>query len=162
MHTMRVFISHAHEDQNAASRIRAVLTEKGFDVWDPDRQILPGSNWLVETGQALEKADAVVFLLSPDSSRSALRYEVEYVISRPKYENRVIPVRLSHEGGKFPWILDKMSVIDASNEAPEKVAQSIATRLKSATARKSPAAKRTARSTREIRSKSSKLSKRRA
>jgi hypothetical protein len=159
---MRVFISHAFEDKNAASRIGAVLEQKGFDVWDPERQLLPGSNWLKETGRALEKADAVVFLLSPESSRSALRYEVEYVIGRPKYENRVIPVRLSREGGKFPWILGKLSVIDASNEALEKVAERIATRLGLARTRKAVVPKRVSSSRTDAHTKPTRLSKRRA
>jgi hypothetical protein len=159
---MRVFISHSSQDQETADRFRTLLTQKGFEVWDPDRQLLPGSNWLIETGRALENADAVVFLLSPDSSRSALRYEVEYVIGRPKYENRVIPVRLSREGGKFPWILSKLSVIDASNESPEKVAERIATRLGSARTRKAAVAKRMSLPRAEIQDKTAKLSKRRA
>ncbi len=134
---MRVFISHSAKDTAAASRIRAALSGKGFKVWDPERQILPGSNWLTETGRALAHSDAVVFLLSGDADHEPFaRREVQYVISHPKYEDRVFPVRLGRDSGKIPWILNHMSVIDAEDNDVDRAADEIASRLKSVKTRK--------------------------
>ena len=136
---MRVFISHSAKDTEAANRMRTNLSDKGFKVWDPARQILPGSNWLSETGRALAHSDAVVFLWSGDPDHEPFaRREVQYVISHPKYEDRVFPVRL---GGKVPWILNHMSVIDAEDHDVDRAANEIALRLKAAKAQKTTTVK---------------------
>jgi len=132
---MRVFISHSAKDAQTASRIRAALSKKGFQVWDPDRQLLPGSNWHIETGRALEHSDAVVFLLSGDPDHELhARREVQYVISRQKFEDRVVPVRLGT--AKIPWILGRMSVIDAADSNIDRTADEIAARLQAIAPRK--------------------------
>ncbi|MEO8383233.1 MAG: toll/interleukin-1 receptor domain-containing protein [Acidobacteriota bacterium] len=127
---MRVFISHSSTDEKFADHIRDFLTKVGFQVWDPDRDLLPGSNWLTETGRALEHADAVVLLLSDASLRSEFsKREIQYVTTQQKYENRVVPVRLGTGAGKVPWILRNLSVIEAPAQDPEGTARLIATRL---------------------------------
>lgn len=127
---MRVFISHSSTDEKIADHIRDFLTKVGFQVWDPDRDLLPGSNWLTETGRALEHADAVVLLLSDASLRSeSSRREIQYVTTQQKYENRVVPVRLGTGTGKMPWILRNLSVIEAPVQDPEGTARLIANRL---------------------------------
>jgi len=128
---MRVFISHSAKDADAANRIRTLLANEGFKVWDPERQLLPGSNWLSESGRALAKSDAVVFLWSGDPLHEQFaRWELQYVISRPKYEDLVVPVRLA--SGKIPWIMENLTVIDATHKNAERTAHEIALRLKSA------------------------------
>jgi hypothetical protein len=133
---VRVFISHSSSDEKIADDIRDFLTKVGFQVWDPDRDLLPGSNWLTETGRALEHADAVVFLLSDASLRSEYaKREIQYVITQQKYEDRVVPVRLGTGTGKVPWILRNLSVIEAPAKDPEGTARLIATRLEKPAAR---------------------------
>lgn len=132
--TMRVFISHSESERKIANGIREALIAQGFEVWNPDREILPGDNWLLETGRALERADAVVFLLSPQSAESPFaRHELEYVTSRPKYEGKLIPVRVG-SSKSLPWILKNMSVIDGAGDAKATAAQ-IARRLRTASRR---------------------------
>jgi hypothetical protein len=141
---MRIFISYTLGDHHFAHVMREVLVKEGFDVWDPDRDLLPGSNWLTETGRALEHADAVVLLLSDESLHSpSAKREIQYVITQPKYENRVFPVRIGRSAAKIPWILNNLSVIDApSSDSAAGAARKIATRLRPVTR---PRAKRAAR-----------------
>ena len=139
---MRIFISHSESEKKIADGIRQALAERGFEVWNPDH-ILPGDNWLLEAGHALERADAVVFLFSPNSVDSPFtRRELQYVISQAKYEGRLIPVRVGTAVAELPWILRSMPVVDATGDSKE-TAEAIAERLEPSTRR--PAKRRVAR-----------------
>jgi len=84
---MRVFLSYGQHDEPFALSLLDNLTQRGIDVWNPRLQLMPGSNWLLETGLALEKADGVVFLFSKESAQSPWsRKEVEYLITQQKFE----------------------------------------------------------------------------
>src|SRR5258706_15733417 len=67
---MKVYISHGDRNQKFADALRDRLTALGLDVWNPKRELYPGSNWMLEAGRALERADGVVFLFSPDVAHS--------------------------------------------------------------------------------------------
>jgi hypothetical protein len=131
---MRVFISHTADDSSAAQRLREALNERSIDAWDPAVELFPGSNWLLETGRALERADAVVFLFSPASAESpSMRREVEFALTNPKFEDRVFPVLLSNDVSNYPWILTKFKTVSAFKGDMDHVADQIADML-SATA----------------------------
>jgi hypothetical protein len=132
---MRVFISHTADDSSAAQRLREALNNRSIDAWDPAVELFPGSNWLLETGRALERADAVVFLFSPASAESpSMRREVEFVLTHAKFEDRVFPVLLSSEALNYPWILTKFATVSAVNGDMDHVADRIADMLTASTA----------------------------
>lgn len=146
---MRVFLSHSISDAKYAAALRQQLAQLGVDVWSPERDLLPGSNWLLETGRALERAEGVVFLFSKAASRSPWsRKEVEYAITQPKFEGRLVSVLLSRDL-EIPWILNNLPLVNAAGHEPAFVARSIARKLGAKTARPrrvaSPSPKRTGR-----------------
>jgi hypothetical protein len=129
---MDVFLSYNWQDREFAHALRERLNASGLKVWDPERQLLPGSNWLIETGRALERADSVVFLISNETLRSPWAVkEVEYAVGNQKFEGMVVPVMLSTDV-KMPWILNKLKLVDATGRKPDEVADEISRRLKSA------------------------------
>jgi predicted nucleotide-binding protein len=67
---MKVFISYAHNDMPLAKRVTNALEQSGLDVWDAEREILPGDNWAKKIAKALEESDAMVVLLTPDALSS--------------------------------------------------------------------------------------------
>jgi len=92
---MHVFVSYDSHDEAFADELRKNLKKLGIRVWNPTVELLPGSNWLLETGRALERADAIVFLVSSHSARSRwTRYEMQYALTQRRFEDRVIPVVL--------------------------------------------------------------------
>jgi hypothetical protein len=136
---MRVFISHSGSDQGFVDSLRAALIREGLSVWNP-QELLPGDNWLLEAGRALERADAIVFVLSPDSVDSASsKREIQYVTAHAKFEHRVFPVRVGEHVEKVPWVLRDL-VIDAPDADTEYAAREIAKRLKPAKPSFKPAA----------------------
>ena len=122
---MQVFLSHSSKDEKYAGVLREQLTLLGVDVWNPQREILPGSNWLLEMGQALERADGVVFLFSKEAVRSrSATMEVEYAIGQPKFEGKLVSVLLS-PNLDIPWILRKLPLVDAEGQDAGAVAREI-------------------------------------
>ncbi len=55
---MKVFLSHSHTDAPLAARVSKGLEENGLEVWNPDRDLLPGDNWAAEVARALEESPA--------------------------------------------------------------------------------------------------------
>ncbi len=116
---MKVFISYSGADEKWADRLRSALAKYEVDVWDPASQIAPGENWGLKYGKALENSDAVVVLLSPDSVKSDwVRHEIQYALSSPQFRDRLVPV-VVRPTDEIPWILRKMKVIRATQNADE-------------------------------------------
>src|SRR5437773_9430965 len=65
--SMKVFISYSGPDEKWADLLRTALSKYDVEAWDPASQIAPGENWGLKYGKAIENADAVVVLVSPDS-----------------------------------------------------------------------------------------------
>ncbi len=122
---MRVFISHSHEDQQFVDELRRLLTRSGLEVWNPETGVLPGDNWLLEAGAALEKADGLIFVFSKASLASlSSRREVEYALVNRRFEGRVISV-LMGDGLKIPWILKRMPIVNAVDLDTRRVSREI-------------------------------------
>lgn len=94
---MRVFISHASEDSEAAAELARAIAGRGHDVIARD-----GS------AEALRSADAMVVLVSGWSSESPfVRREIEFALESPRFAGRLIPVVIG-KTHTAPWILRKL------------------------------------------------------
>jgi len=114
---MKIFVSYAKQDKEFALSLAGQLSEQGHRVWAADRALLPGDNWALETGKALQGSDAMVVLLSPHSMQSEWqRHEIDYALGSDRYAGRVIPVFV-RPTKDFPWILEKFSAVHAHNDA---------------------------------------------
>ena len=116
---MKVFISHATTDGKLAKRVADVLRESGFQVWD-EKSIYPGDNWGAALGEALEEAEAMVVLLTPDSLRSPnVDCDVGYALGKRIFKGRLVPViaappdRVPEEN--IPWVLKGMRLVELSD-----------------------------------------------
>lgn len=122
---MSVFISHSNEDQKFVNELRALLGRGGLEVWNPDVEVLPGDNWLLETGAALEKADGLIFVFSKASLASlSTRRAVQYALVNRRFEGRLISV-LMGDGLKIPWILKRMPIVNAVDRDVRRVSREI-------------------------------------
>jgi len=128
---MQIFLSYARSDETFARALSSQLERRGFSVWSPGQEVLPGDNWALQIGEALKKSKAMVVLVSPDSMRSEhVRREIEYALGNPNYEGRLFPVRLRRTDD-VPWILRRFRTLDAGRSAT-KVSESIANVLRQA------------------------------
>ncbi|MGA9883984.1 MAG: toll/interleukin-1 receptor domain-containing protein [Candidatus Acidiferrales bacterium] len=126
---MQIFLSYAQADEAFAKALSSQLERRGFSVWSPAEEMLPGDNVWLRTGEALKRSKAMVVLLSPDSMRSEhVRREIEYALGDPNYEGRLFPVRI-RETPDVPWILRRFKTFDFGRSAA-RVSNSIADALK--------------------------------
>jgi len=125
---MNVFISYSDKDLKVAEKLASLLSEARMNVWLDRNEILLGDNWSLEQGKALQRSDAMVVLVSPDSVASeTVRREVAYALSSPKFEGRVVPV-VVRPTTDIPWLLRTMQMIHpqgAHGQAVKRMAEEI-------------------------------------
>ena len=125
---MQIFLSYARSDEGFARTLSSQLEKRGFSVWSPSEEVLPGDNFWLRIGNALKKSKAMIVLLSPESMRSDhVRREIEYALGDPNYEGRLFPV-LVRPTENIPWILRKIKTFDTGRNAA-KVGEIIANAL---------------------------------
>jgi hypothetical protein len=82
-----IFISHVAEDSKIALEIAQGLEQAGYTTWYYERDCTPGKNYLIETGRAIEKAQAIVLIISETSIMKSRQVDAE--------------VTRAHETGKY-------------------------------------------------------------
>ncbi len=99
--TPAAFISYSREDSEFALRLAKSLKEAGANVWLDQLDIKPGQLWDDAIEQALDSADAMLFILSPASVKSKnVRDEMAYGLNRDMviiplvYRECIVPLQL--------------------------------------------------------------------
>ena len=93
-----VFISYSHRDQELAKQFSISCAQLRRDGWIrmwSDAEILPGAHWHDDISDALESAQIIVLLISPDFIQSDFCYAVEMHRALQRHEQgeaRVLPV----------------------------------------------------------------------
>ncbi len=85
-----VFIAHVEEDAEVALGIALGLEEAGYTTWYYELDSIPGPSYLIQTGQAVEQAKALVLVISPHSLGS--RQVTKEVIRAHETDKEFIPV----------------------------------------------------------------------
>jgi len=100
-----VFIAHVEEDAEIALEIALGLEKAGYSTWCYEVDNVPGPSYLVQTGQRIEQAKAVVVVISPHSIGS---HQVTREVVR------------AHECGKyFIPVRRDISHVEFQNRQPE-------------------------------------------
>jgi len=93
----QIFISFEKSDVGVAEQIATGLEAEGFVAWYYTRDSLPGVSYLDQTGEAVDKCQAVVLIISP---RSVLSNQITLEVVRAhETQKKFLPVLLgiSHE-----------------------------------------------------------------
>lgn len=104
----KVFLSYAHEDVDAASRLYEELKLAGVDAWFDKKDLLPGKIWKAAIRQAIRDSRYFLAILSKNSVnkrgfvQKELMEALDMLDNFPQSEIFIIPVRLddcepSHE-----------------------------------------------------------------
>ena len=129
MAAMKVYLSYHIKDRLSAAGVRRGLESAGIDVLDPVERANPGDNLFDVAARALEHAQAMVLLISPDQVESPwFQHEWEYAITQPRFEGRVVPV-FARPTKDLPWILGKLEPLDLKGGAV-RVGRKAADRIK--------------------------------
>lgn len=87
---MTEFISYSRVDTAFVRQLHTRLAEQGRDIWVDWEDIPLTADWWQEIQSGINRADSFVFVISPDSVRSAVcRDEINYAVANNK---RIIPL----------------------------------------------------------------------
>ena len=81
-----IFISYVQEDGDAAREIAGGLERAGYSVWYYERDSLPGRSYLEQVQEVIDRADAVVVIVSPaalGSSQVNVEISEAHVAGKP-------------------------------------------------------------------------------
>ena len=85
-----IFISYSRKDTKFVQRLHDGLAAQGRDIWIDWEDIPPTAEWLQEIQAAIDAAEAIVFVISPDSTTSEIcGRELAHAVANNK---RLIPV----------------------------------------------------------------------
>ena len=103
----KVFISASASDAPLARELAARLYAIGIDASSPGMDALPGVNVSEAMGRALNRAEAVIVLVSPAAMKSAsVRQEIQFALGEERFQDRLIPVMAKETSAEsIPWIL---------------------------------------------------------
>jgi len=128
---LNIFLSHGTAETEFARALADKLSKAGFSVWR-ESEVLPGDNWGEKVGQALERADAMVVLISPSALESPwFTREIEYALGNERFEGRFIPVMVKPTPARrIPWILQHLNLMEVRD--PGKAGREVAKMLTAA------------------------------
>src|SRR4051812_16942558 len=104
-HPKEVFLSHSGLDLDFANKIVDLLRRHGIPVWHSASNIIGAQFWHDEIGDALERCDWFVILLSPNSLKSMwVHRELMFALHEKRYNKTIVPVVI-HAGNyrKLSW-----------------------------------------------------------
>lgn len=109
---VRVFISYSTSDTDFADVLRSRLESAGHTVWIDRGRISGGTDWRLEIDEGLERADAVIVVMTPSARNSEyVAYEWANALGRGR---RVVPP-LVLEPTDLPARLAPLHYLDFSN-----------------------------------------------
>jgi len=117
-HPKEVFLSHSSLDREFADKIVDLLRRHGVPVWHGPSNIRGAQYWHDEIGEALERCDWFVILLSPNSLKSMwVRRELLFALAEERYDKTLVPVVI-HAGnyGKFSWTFRLHHFVDFTED----------------------------------------------
>jgi N-acetylneuraminic acid mutarotase len=116
----QVFVSHAKEDQEAASRVRALLEAEGMDCWLASRDAAARKDKAAASLQAIRDSSLVllIFSASTNASSGVLR-DIERAIA---YERPVLSLHLDDAvpNASLEYYLNLWQWLDASEGIEDK------------------------------------------
>ncbi|MGB3642635.1 MAG: toll/interleukin-1 receptor domain-containing protein, partial [Rivularia sp. (in: cyanobacteria)] len=114
----QVMLSYAKEDKATMEKIRASLIREGITVWTNTTDIQTGKDFVDSFTRGIEKADNLVYLLSPNSIKSSYcQQELDLAV---KYNKRIIPLLVQKTDNlELPDSLRNLQYIDLTDNTDE-------------------------------------------
>jgi hypothetical protein len=125
----RVFLSYSSAQREEAKAIAMALRNARFDVFFDASELPPGGDYNARIGAAMRKADAVVFLLTPEFVREGAYTRTELAISEKQWPSpvgRVLPVVLKQTDlSGIPTYLKSVTLLEPAGNAPAEIVQAV-------------------------------------
>ena len=109
-----VFLSHSSLDRQFATSLAEVLRRHGVPVWHSQTDIIGAQQWHDEIGDALQRCDWFVLILSPNSVKSIwVKRELLNALQQTRMENKIIPLIYQPcDLNRLSWTLSLFQSVD--------------------------------------------------
>ena len=109
-----VFLSHSNLNRAIADQVANVLRNNTVPVWYSHVNIIGARQWHDEIGNALNRCDWFIVLLSPESVQSTwVKRELLFALNHRQYENHIIPVLINDcDIADLSWTLELFEIVD--------------------------------------------------
>ncbi len=97
---IQIFISYARDDYEKAHVIYTLLSHEGYSAWMDTEKLLPGQDWRLEIGSAIESSHFFVACFSKNSVskegyvQKELKIALDLLDEKPFSAIYIIPIRL--------------------------------------------------------------------
>ena len=132
---LKVFLSYAFDDNSSLKELYAFLESQGAEPWLDTEKLLPGQDWKLEIGKAMDEADAILVCLSKVSVgkegyvQKEMRIALDLALEMPEGQIFLIPARL--DDCEIPFRLRSYQAVDLFAEGGmDKLIQSLNLRAK--------------------------------
>jgi len=117
-HPKEVFLCHSGFDREFANTIAELLWRHNVPVWHAPANIRGGQTWHDEIGDALERCDWFVILLSPHSLKSIwVKRELMFALTEKRYNESIVPVMLhACDNLRFSWTFASRQLVDFTED----------------------------------------------
>lgn len=99
---LRVFLCHASQDKTIVRELYQRLNAEGWiDPWLDEEKLLPGQDWDLEIGKAVESADVIIVCLSSTSIskegyvQKEIKTALNVALFMPEESIYIVPLRLN-------------------------------------------------------------------
>ncbi len=113
-----VFICYAREDLEIRDKVRLALARHGITAWIHDKDILKGEDYVRAIDEGIEKADSLLFFISPESVVS--EFCLKELAYAEKLNKRIIPLLIKKTDIKTqPETIRKLQYADFTDNAQD-------------------------------------------
>lgn len=129
---IKVFLCHAHADQESVRALYNHLTSNCADAWLDKEKIIPGQDWELEIRKAVRDSDIVVVCVSKQFNSAGFRQKevrlaLDVAMEKPEGDIYIIPARL--ENCETPESLKKWHWVDLfEGDGYKKIDRALSTR----------------------------------
>lgn len=116
---MKVFLSHAHQDQEIADKVREFLARSEIEVTNFHSEVTAGESLISHLDSAIERCDAMLVFISRNSEKSRwIDQEIALAVSkRHKGKNILIVPLIVDRGSEVPFFLKDYLYLDISEKS---------------------------------------------
>ncbi len=109
-----VFLSHSSRNRTFVNKLADVLREHGIPVWYSETNIVGAQQWHDEIGNALDRCDWFVLVISPSAVKSEwVKRELVRALMEPSYQDRIVPIMYRpSDPDQLSWTLKGMQLVD--------------------------------------------------
>jgi len=113
-----VFLSHSSRNRSFVIKLAKTLRRHHVPFWYSETNLVGAQQWHDEIGQALQRCDWFLVVLSPSSVKSEwVKRELQFALQDRRYRNRIIPVfHKPCDVMQLSWTLPSMQRVDFAKD----------------------------------------------